>query len=141
VTVKVVEPLMVPDVALMALLPCATVLASPLLLIVAMPVAEDAQVAVLLRLCVVPLEYVPVAVNCWVFPNATEGNGGVTEIETSTGAVTVNVADPVIVPDFALMVAVPCATLVARPALTVATPTFDELQFAELVRFCLVPLL
>jgi hypothetical protein len=82
-------------------------------------------------------------VNCWVKPAATEGDGGVTAIELNVGAVTVNVVDPLIVPDVAVMVATPCATPVASPVVlfTVAREVFDELQVALVVRFCVVPLL
>jgi hypothetical protein len=67
---------------------------------------------------------------------------GVTEIEVNTAAVTVNVAEPLIVPDLAVIVALPCATLVARPPLlTVAIDVAEEVQVALLVRFCVVPLL
>jgi hypothetical protein len=67
---------------------------------------------------------------------------GVTEIEVNTAAVTVNVAAPLIVPEVAVMVAVPCATLVASPALlTVATDFAEEVHVAVLVRFWVVPLL
>jgi len=66
----------------------------------------------------------------------------VTEIEVSTAAVTVNVAEPLIVPDLAVMVAVPAVTPVASPVLlTVATEVFEEVQVAVLLRFCVVPLL
>ena len=67
---------------------------------------------------------------------------GVTEIEVNTAAVTVNVAEPLIAPDLAVMVALPSATLVASPPLlTVATDFVEEVQVAVLVRFCVVPLL
>ena len=67
---------------------------------------------------------------------------GVTEIEVSTGAVTVNVAEPLIVPDLAVMVALPCARLVANPPLlTVAIDFAEEVQVAVVVKFCVVPLL
>jgi hypothetical protein len=66
----------------------------------------------------------------------------VTEIEVNTAAVTVNVAEPVIVPEVAVMVAIPGATLVASPPLlTVAMEVADEVQVAVLVRVCVVPLL
>ncbi len=65
-----------------------------------------------------------------------------TAIEANTAAVTVNVAEPLIVPDVAVIVALPCARLVASPALlTVAIDVADELQLTLLVRFCVVPLL
>jgi hypothetical protein len=67
---------------------------------------------------------------------------GVTEIEVSTAAVTVNVAEPLMVPDLAVIVAVPCAMLVANPALpTVAIVVAEELQVAVLVSVWVVPLL
>jgi len=81
--------------------------ASPPLLTVATPVADEDHWAVLVRFCVLPLLYFPVAVNCWLLPAATEGAVGVTEIEVKTAAVTVNAAEPLIVPDVAVMVAVP----------------------------------
>ena len=59
-----------------------------------------------------------------------------------TGAVTVNPVEPEMVPDVALMVALPAATPVANPALLmVATAVLEELQVTELVRFWVVPLL
>jgi len=81
--------------------------ASPPLLTVATPVADEDHWAVLVRFCVLPLLYFPVAVNCWLFPAATEAVAGVTEIDVKTAAVTVNAAEPLIVPDVAVMVAVP----------------------------------
>jgi hypothetical protein len=68
---------------------------------------------------------------------------GVTAIEVNTAGVTVNVAEPLILPKVAVIVAVPCATLVANPvlALIVATDVFEEVQLAVVVRFCVVPLL
>jgi hypothetical protein len=67
---------------------------------------------------------------------------GVTAIEVNTAAVTVNVDDPLIVPEVAVMVALPCATLVASPPLlTVAIVVAEEVQVAVVVRFCVVLLL
>jgi hypothetical protein len=67
---------------------------------------------------------------------------GVTEIEVNTAAVTVNVAEPLIVPDFAVIVVFPFATLVASPPLLMVAMDFaDEVQVAVLVRVCVVPLL
>jgi hypothetical protein len=58
-----------------------------------------------------------------------------------TAAVTVNVAEPLIDPDVAWIVVVPCDTLVAKPVCfpTVATPVLVELQLAVVVRFCIDP--
>ena len=66
-TVKVVEPEMLPDVALIVVEPEAAEVARPLepdvLLIVATPVLEELQVTAAVRFCVVLSEKVPVAVN------------------------------------------------------------------------------
>ena len=45
--------------------------------------------------------------NCCVDPFETDGFAGVTTIETNVAAVTVRVVEPEIVPDVAVMVAVP----------------------------------
>jgi hypothetical protein len=84
---------------------------------------------------------VPVAVNGCVKPTVTEALEGVTAIEVNTAAVTVSVAKPLIVPDAAVMVAVPGAMLVANPLLlTVATESEEDVHVA-FVSFCVVPLL
>ena len=55
---------------------------------------------------------------------------------------TVSVEDPLMVPDLAVMVAVPEATAVASPVvLMVATEVFEDVQVAVVVRFWVVPLL
>jgi hypothetical protein len=141
VTVSVVEPLIDPNVAWIVVLPCAILLASPALLIVATDVNTEAHVTEPLRSCVVLLEYVPVAVNCWVFPNPTDGLAGVTEIDSKVGAITVSVVEPLIDPNVAWIVVFPWAMLLARPmALTVATLAVDEFQIDVLLRFCVLPL-
>jgi hypothetical protein len=142
VTANVAEPVIVPEVAVIVVLPGLTLVASPPLLTVAIVVADEVHVTMLVRVCVVPLLYVPVAVNCCFSPAGTDGVTGVTAIEVSTAAVTVSAADPWIVPDVAVIVAVPFATLVANPPLlTVVTAVADEVHVAALVRFCVVPLL
>jgi hypothetical protein len=66
---------------------------------------------------------------------------GVTAIEVNTAAVTVSVAEPLIVPDVAVIVAVPGAMLVANPVLlTVATEGDEDFQVA-VGRSFVVPLL
>ena len=82
------------------------------------------------------------AVNCWLRPAATDAEGGVTAIEVRTGAVTVRPAEPLMLPEAAVIVADPCATPVARPTLVIeATPVAEELQVTAPVTFCVVPLL
>ena len=64
-----------------------------------------------------------------------DGLLGVTKRKTMVGAVTVRFVDPIIKPDVARMVALPCATVAAGPALlTVAMPVADELHVTVLVR-------
>ena len=67
-TVNVVLPVIPLSVAEMLVLPALTAVASPALVMVATPVFEEAQVAEPVRFWVLPSEYVPVAVNCWVAP-------------------------------------------------------------------------
>ena len=55
------------------------------MLIVATLVLDELHVTDAVRFCVVPFEYVPVAVNCWVAPMLIEGFAGVTEIDVSVG--------------------------------------------------------
>jgi hypothetical protein len=76
-----------------------------------------------------------------VRPAATEAVAGVTAMEVNTAAVTVKVADPLIVPEVAVMVALPCARLLANPVWspTVATDVFDEAQLAVVLKFCVEP--
>lgn len=51
-------------------------------------------------------------------------------------------AEPLIAPDVAVIVALPWARVVARPPeLTVAMEVADEVQVAVVVRICVVPLL
>jgi hypothetical protein len=76
---------------------------------------------------------VPVAVNSLYFPATMLGLAGVTDIEDSIG-VTVRVVFPEILPTVAVMFAVPAATAVARPLLTVATDVLDEPQVTCVVR-------
>jgi hypothetical protein len=77
-----------------------------------------------------------------VYPAAIDAVFGVTAIEVNTG-VTVSVAEPVIFPEVAVIVAAPAPTPVANPvcSLMVATEVFDEVQLAVVVRFCVLPLL
>ncbi len=67
------------------------------------------------------------------------GSVGVTSIVDRVAAVTVSVVLPETPPKVAVIVVVPAATDVARPALSiVATPVFDELQVTWVVKSCVV---
>ena len=64
-------------------------------------------------------------------------------MDTSVAEVTVNVVDPDIPPDVALIVVDPAAAEVARPLepaalLMAATPVADEFQVTAVVRSCVV---
>ena len=139
VMVKVADPVIAPEVALMVVGPVAMPVASPAVLIVATPVAVEAQVTEFVRFCVEPSVKVPVAVNCWVVPAGIDPPWGVTAIETSAGGVTVSVLDPEIPPAVALTVVTPWWTVFARPALIVATVAAADVHFAVFVRSFVVP--
>jgi hypothetical protein len=75
-----------------------------------------------------------------VVPGAIAAVGGEIAIETRVAAVTVSGVDPLTEPEVAEMLAVPCAALVANPALLiVAVEGVSDDQVAELVRFCVLP--
>ena len=84
----------------------------------------------------------PVAVNCLVNPFAMLGLAGVTAIDTSSGAVIVNIRDGLVIPDkLAVIAVVPTAKGVARPVCDpiVAALAVPEFQVAEVVTSCVVP--
>jgi hypothetical protein len=138
VTVSVAKPVTLPEAALIVVAPVATLLARPPLAIVATFGAEEPQLAELVRFCVLPSEYVPVAVNCCCVPNAIEGAAGVTAIDTNTGAVTVNAVEPTILPEIAVIVAAPVVNALAKPCvpaplLIVATAFLLEFHVTDCV--------
>jgi len=90
VTVSVVLPTMLPLVAEIVLVPAFSADARPALVIVAVVSVPDAHVTLAVTFCVELSLYVPVAVNCCVFPATTEGFTGVTAMDTNVAAVTVN---------------------------------------------------
>jgi len=66
VTVRDVVPRILPDVAEIVVLPATSVVAKPEMLTVATVIVLEAHMTLAVRSCVVPSEYVPVAVNCSV---------------------------------------------------------------------------
>ena len=80
-TVSTVEPVMPLNWALIVELPVALPVARPVALMEATVVSEEAQVAWLLRSCVVLSLKVPVAVNGCVVPTTMLGLAGVTAID------------------------------------------------------------
>jgi hypothetical protein len=88
----------------------------------------------------VPSEYAPEAVNCWVSRPGMLGLAGVTDIEDKVAEVTVRIILADRNPEVAVMVVVPGATVVMRPVLlTVAEEGLDELQVTRAVISKLVP--
>ena len=81
-TVNTVLPATLETVAETVEMPPETPVAKPEALTVATAVADELHAAELVRFCVLPSEYVPVAVNCCVPPSKTAGVAGVTAMET-----------------------------------------------------------
>ena len=134
VTVRVLFPEIIPEVAVMVAVPAATAVARPLPLTVATDGLEELQVTCVVTSRLVPSEYAPEAANCWVTPTGMLGLTGVTEMEDRVAEVTVRVVLPEIVPEAAVMVAVPAAKAVAKPVLlTVATDGLEEVQVTRVV--------
>ena len=136
VTVRDVDPLMLFRVAVTVTAPWATEVARP----------EDATVAIAAELLVhvteevrswvVPFEYVPVAVICFVRPRATLELDGVTDMLERVAEPTVRGVEPVTPLTIAEIVVEPFVTAVTSPAAdTVATLTVDEAHVAVAVRF------
>lgn len=82
-TVNVVDPLIVPEAALITVCPVPTALASPVVLMVATLGVAELQVTEFVKLAVLPFVNCPVAMNGCVFPTAIEGLAGVTVIDFS----------------------------------------------------------
>jgi hypothetical protein len=132
VTVSVVFPDALPEVAMMTDDPTATPVAIPLTATVAAEVVADDHVTDDVIFREVPSEYLPVAVNWSISPAGMDGFRGVTVIDCSVAAVTVSVVLPEMPSEVALMTDDPTLTLEARPvAETVATEVVPDDQVAE----------
>lgn len=86
VTVRVAPPLTPEKVAVIAADPGALLVAMPVLAIVTALVFDELQVAELVRSLLVWSLYVPVALNCWPSPAATEDVPGVIWIDCKAAA-------------------------------------------------------
>jgi hypothetical protein len=119
VTVKVVEPDMLPDVAVIIVEPATAEAASPsvpaALLMAATPAADEFQITDVVRSCVVLSENVPMAVSCCVVPGAMLGLAGVIARETSVACVTVTPVHPDVFPHFPQILALPQCVAVMYP--------------------------
>jgi hypothetical protein len=133
-TVRVVDPLTVPELAATVVVPTPVPVARPPLEIVATPCDEELHVTVLVRSCVLPSVYVPVAVNWLLLPKIMVGIAGVTVIESNAAALTVYVVEPLIPPELAVMIVCPAEALLAKPVLLrVAMLGLEEIQVVVLV--------
>ena len=149
VTVSAAEPDTPSEAAVIVVVPVETEAASPLepiaLLTVATVVDDELQIADIVTFCVVLSEKDPVAVNCSVMLLAMLASIGVTASDTRVADVTVNwvVLDMFVVGSVAVIVVEPVVMDVAKPwdtaaLLMVATVVDDELQIADVVKFCVV---
>lgn len=131
-TVKLVEPLTEPQVAVIVLVPVATLVTKPWLLMVTVAGVEELHRAEAVTFCVLLSLKVPVAVNCLFVPTGMFELAGVTAIETRVALLEVRDAVPVTEPEVALMVVVPVPTAVARPEeLTVEALGADDDHVTE----------
>src|SRR5579859_8298930 len=139
ITVNEVEPVTALKVAEIVVVPGPAAVASPVLApTVATPALLDLQVALVVRFCVLPSLYVPVALNCSLEPKTMLGLEG--EMAMEVRAITVNEVEPVTALKVAEIVVVPGPAAVASPVLapTVATPALLELQVALVVKSCVL---
>lgn len=139
VTVRFVVPVTEPRTALITVLPVATLLTSPWLLMLATPGLEEPHSTEGVTSSELPSLKLAVAVNCLVVPTGMLELAGVTVMEVTVAPVTVSAAVPLTEPEVAVIVAVPVPTAVASPAeLTLATDEEDEDQVTE-VNNCVLP--
>lgn len=144
VTIRLAEPDILPDDAVMVELPGVSPLAVPsvgmLLLTLATVVAEELQLTVFVTSCVLPSVKVPVALKTVVVFAAMDAVGGTTARDTRFDRAMVSSVVPVTFPNVAETVEVPCVLVEASPvAETLAAAWLELLQVAEAVRSLLLP--
>jgi hypothetical protein len=140
VTVTVVLPMILPEVAVMVTVPAAMLATRPGLFSLATNISDVCQITCEVISRLVPSEYVPVAVNCWLRPTGMLGLTGATAMEDKVAELTVRTVLPETVPEVAVTVVAPAVRAVARPMLlTVATDVFEEFQVTCVVISRLVP--
>lgn len=136
VTTRLDEPEIVFEEAVIMVLPWLRPDASPAALTLATVGIEEDQVTEPERFCVLPSEYLPVAANCCVVPEGRLAEVGLTVIDNREGDPTTSEAEPLMLPDEAVIVALPLPTEDASPAvLMLATLVAEELQLTVSVRF------
>ena len=138
---------MLPDVAVIMVLPEAVAVANPresAALLMAATELEALQVTDRVRFCVLESEYRPMAINCAVLPRARDELLGVTTIVCKVALVTVNNVELETPPNVAAIVLLPAATDTANPReppalLTTAAAELEELQVANAVMLYVEP--
>lgn len=136
VMVSEAVPLTDPEDAVIVTVPAPVLVARPAALMEATLRFDDDHVTEG-SCCVLPSSKLPVAINCWSVPRAIEGTAGVTEIESRLAGTTVSVAVSVNAPAVAVMVAVPCAIVVARPLPSMlVTVLSEDVHVTPLTRSC-----
>ena len=135
VTVTGNEPLTDPKAAVIVALPVVRALASPAGLMLITLGWEETHATEPVRSWMLPSVKIPIALNCWVVPRGISALAGLTKIETRAGATTLQLVEPVTLPEVASMVALPWLFELANPApLIVATAGAEELQVTALVK-------
>ena len=131
-TVRPVEPLIVPNAAVIVVLPVATLVTVPVLPILATVGFDELHNTEPEMSCVLLSLKEPVAVNCLLVPVAMDELAGVTVIDSKLAPVTVREAVPLMDPLAAVIVVVPVPTLVATPVeSTVATALAEDDQVTD----------
>ncbi len=144
VTVSVAVPDMELEAAVIVVVPAAKPIAVPFVgtisLTVATLVEDEVQLTLLVTSFILPSAKVPMAVKEVAVVAAIDFVAGLTAMPVKGGAGTVSVVDPLTLPDLAVMVVVPAATVVANPlALMVAVAAVEDVHVAEAVKSLLVP--
>lgn len=106
VMVSVPETVTLPEVAVIVVVPWATEVTSPAGLTVATDADKEFQATALVRSCVLPSAYVPVAFSDCVRPKGMDGLCGLMAMETNW-VVTVSVAEELNPPELAVIVVTP----------------------------------
>src|SRR5580704_14625666 len=131
---------MLPEFAVILVIPVACAVARPVLLIVATLVLDEFHVTSPVISVVVPSVNVPIALNCPVPSERIEALFGVTAIDARFAIVTLTLVVPLRLSNAAVRVTVPGATPVTSPVLeTVASLVSEEDQSTVLVIVFVVP--
>lgn len=139
-TVRTTELVTDPEVAVIVVWPEEEEVAAPLAFTVATDGVEELQLTEAVRFCVVPSLKDPIAVNASVVPAAMLGLSGVTVRTMRTAGVTVRTVALLTEPAIAVIVAWPAEAPFATPIVVmVAIDGWEELQFTDVVRSCMLP--